>query len=302
MKKSIKIIIIVAVSLLVAGVIAMLIGFGVSGFNFRNLSGYEENTYNVEQPFSSINVSEIDMDVRFILTNDGEAKVKTYEREKLKLNVTVENDVLKITRVDQKKWYEFVGVNFGTYNDNMFTTVYLPTGEYGELTVKTLSGDVSLTKDLSFTSVSVDTLSGDVSGCVNSKGKIGVETVSGDVELFDLSESALTVNTTSGDIEIENSVLQSVAVRSASGELSLEGVKATTFDFHTVSGDIDVERSDAQTVKIETTSGDVECTFLTGKIYNYHTTSGSVRIPASDSNGGACDIKTTSGDIEIRIN
>lgn len=301
MKKSIKILIIVAVSLLVAGAIVMTIGFATTGFSFNNLSGYEETTHTVEQPFECIKISEIDMDVRIVLSNDEAVKIKTYDREKLKLNVSVEDGALKLTRIDEKKWYEFIGVNFGISN-HVITTLYLPAGEYKELTVKTLSGDVSLTKDLSFTSVSVDTLSGDVSGSVNSKGKIGIETVSGDVDLFDLNESTLTVNTTSGDIEVKNSSLASVAVKSTSGELSFEGVIASTFDFYTVSGDVDLERSDANNVKIETTSGDVDCIFLTGKIYDYHTTSGRVNVPQSDSNGGACHIKTTSGDIKIRIN
>lgn len=297
MNKLIKITIITAICLVVAGSVLFLIAAISLGFNFRNANGSAEKTFTVSETFINVNYNSDEYDVWFLPSTDGTVKVQAFEFENNEFKVEVEDGTLKIGRDDQRKWYE----RMQPFNYDYNISVYLPIGEYGELTAKTLSADVNLSKDLSFTYVSIDTLSGDVSGTVNCKGKVGIETASGDVELFGLDGSALTVNTTSGDIDVDNSVLENMAVRSASGELSLENVTATTFDFHTVSGDIELEKCDAQTVKIETTSGGVDCNFLTGKIYNVKTTSGRTRLPQSDASGGTCDVKTTSGDIEIRI-
>lgn len=57
---------------------------------------------------------------------------------------------------------------------------------------------------------------------------------------------------------------------------------------------------DAGSIYIEMTTGGVECSFLTPKAVSAHTTTGSVDVPDSDS-GGSCEIKTTTGDIEVVI-
>lgn len=263
MKKSIKILIIVAVSLLVAGAIVMTIGFATTGFNFKNPSGYEEKTYNVEQQFSKVTVSEIERDVRFAISSDGSVKIKTYETEKLKLDVKVEDGVLKITRVDEKKWYEFIGVNFG-WSDYMATTVYLPAGEYDALNLSVVSGDVNIPNNFTFETAIINSVSGDVKMNANCKVKLEINTVS--------------------------------------GEIDVSGVTAQEIKMNSVSGDIEIENSDASVIDIESTSGDVDCAFNTGKSFLVDTVSGDVRVPQSDANGGTCKVETTSGDIEIRIN
>jgi DUF4097 and DUF4098 domain-containing protein YvlB len=68
----------------------------------------------------------------------------------------------------------------------------------------------------------------------------------------------------------------------------------------TTSGSIRFTRADAATLHLKTTSGSVTGSLLTPKIFYTDTTSGSVDVPKS-TEGGHCEIETTSGSIRITI-
>jgi DUF4097 and DUF4098 domain-containing protein YvlB len=58
---------------------------------------------------------------------------------------------------------------------------------------------------------------------------------------------------------------------------------------------------DAETLILKATSGDVEGTLLSAKKFVTDTTSGEIRVPKSDESAGICEIKTVSGDVQIRV-
>jgi DUF4097 and DUF4098 domain-containing protein YvlB len=93
-------------------------------------------------------------------------------------------------------------------------------------------------------------------------------------------ELDLDVNT--GDVTLTDTV--------ASGNLRAE----------TTTGDVTLTRADAATLHLKTTSGSVKGSLRTPKIFYTDTTSGSVDVPRS-TEGGICEIKTTSGDIRVTI-
>ena len=68
----------------------------------------------------------------------------------------------------------------------------------------------------------------------------------------------------------------------------------------TTTGDVTLTRADAATLYLKTTSGAVTGSLLTPKIFYTDTTSGSVSAPKY-TEGGICEIKTTSGDIRVTV-
>ena len=141
-------------------------------------------------------------------------------------------------------------------------TVYLPEAEYSSLSVKTDTGDVVCNV------------------AVSESVKISTDT--GDVKISDISCETIIAESDTGDISIKNSL--------AAEELNIE----------TDTGDVLIEKSDAAKIFIETDTGDVKGTLLTEKIFTTKTSTGDVSVPKS-SRGGSCEIKTDTGDIEIRI-
>ena len=65
-------------------------------------------------------------------------------------------------------------------------------------------------------------------------------------------------------------------------------------------GDITFDGCDADTIKVKTSTGDVSGTLLTEKIFFTETSTGDIHVPKSMT-GGACEITTDTGDIEISI-
>ena len=68
----------------------------------------------------------------------------------------------------------------------------------------------------------------------------------------------------------------------------------------TSTGDVTFRASDAKSIKVETSTGDVTGSLLTGKAFTTKTSTGDINVP-SNSGTDTCDIRTSTGDIEITI-
>lgn len=151
-----------------------------------------------------------------------------------------------------------------------------------DVELKTTSGGIAVRK-ATLNNLTAEVGSGAISlDSLTVTDTIDVDTTSGAVSLLYVTCAALTAETTSGRIELTDTV--------ASGHISAE----------TGSGSIRLERADAETLSLKTTSGSVKGTLLTPKIFYTDTTSGSVDVPKS-TEGGLCEIKTTSGSIHITV-
>ena len=112
---------------------------------------------------------------------------------------------------------------------------------------------------------------------------------------------SLTVGTISGGLHLSRVTCGSLAMETTSGSIDLTDTAVTTpIQAKTTSGDIRFTRADAATLELKTTSGSVSGSLLTPKIFYTDTTSGSVDVPKS-TEGGLCEIQTTSGSIRITI-
>ncbi len=148
-----------------------------------------------------------------------------------------------------------------------------------------------------------------------------LKTTSGEIRVRTVTLDSLTAHTGSGGIHVESvAVIKTADLATTSGEIALlyttcgtltaetgsgdvelsDSTVATHLQAKTVSGGIRFARADAATLSLKTTSGSVRGSLLTPKIFYTDTTSGSVDVPKS-TEGGLCEIQTTSGSIRVTV-
>jgi DUF4097 and DUF4098 domain-containing protein YvlB len=113
-------------------------------------------------------------------------------------------------------------------------------------------------------------------------GTVRVKTTTGEQSLRRVICGELDLEVNTGDVTLTDSV--------ASGHLRAE----------TTTGDVTLTRADAATLNLKTGSGSVKGSIRTPKVFYADSTSGSIDIPKS-TEGGICEIKTTSGSIHITL-
>lgn len=289
------------------------------GWDFTKLStsSYEKNSYQVEEAYTNISVSTDTADIIFVLSENSQTSVECYERKKEKHSVTVEDGTLVIKAVDTRKWYEHIGIDFGSSK----ITVSLPQKEYEALSIKSDTGDVAIPKELRFESIDIAGHTGDVKNYASTSGGIKVKTTTGKIymegvfaEKLDLTVSTgnvtaldvacagdVTVEVSTGKTCLTNLTCQNLTSSGDTGDILLKNVVATQkFTIERDTGDVKFEGSDAAEIFVETDTGDVTGTLLTQKHFITKTDTGDVRVPDTKE-GGRCEITTDTGDIEITL-
>jgi hypothetical protein len=338
MSKQLKIRLIIAASLVLLGVIIFGGVMTVLKWDFRKLSTvkYETNTYEPGDNFKNISVVTNTADIVFLPSENSKTSVVCYEQQKLKHSVTVNDSSLVIEVVDSRKWYDYIGISFGTPK----ITVYIPQGEYGNLLINTSTGDVEIPKDFKFKSIDVSESTGDVKNYASASELVKLKTGTGDIYVENISAGAIELSVTTGkvtasgvtcdgDINIKvttgktgvSSVkcknlvssgntgrislkdvfaAEKISIERSTGDVSLENSVAGKLSLETDTGDVTLNSCDATEIFVETDTGDVTGTLLSEKVFIAKTDTGKVRVPSSVT-GGRCEITTDTGDIKIEI-
>ncbi|MCR5249398.1 MAG: DUF4097 domain-containing protein [Lachnospiraceae bacterium] len=271
---------VVAGVLLGAGVVICAVAFAVLGCDWNRLSTQEfvTNTYSPDADFRDIRIETDTEDLLFVMTRDGTCKVVCYEDPENLFEVRTENDTLVIDRPEKPR----MGLQFGFYTQSPSITVYLPAKEYGEISLKTDTGDLLLA-ELSASSLRFTSDTGDVTlSGIRLSGNLEIREDTGRVTLQDMSCADLTVRSTTGD--------QTLTDTAASGSMNLT----------TDTGDVRFDGSDAASLQIKTDTGDVTGSLGSDKIFSVKTDTGKIEVPQSGT-GGQCRIETDTGDIRITI-
>lgn len=231
--------IIIAVCLIFVGTIISAIALTNADFDFSTFDTVEteNNTYEITETFSEIDIDSAECDIKLLPATDGVCKVICSESDKISHDVAVENDTLTVKRYDNREWYEHIGI----YSNEMQITVYLPKTDYQKLNIRTVSGDICISD------INVDTFN--------------CKSTSGDVELLNVvALNDFAVKTTSGDIDFAACDCKNISLKSTSGDVEGSLLSGKNFIVDTTSGDIDVPRSSADggECRIITTSGDIE--------------------------------------------
>ena len=304
MKRKGKIALITASVLTGVGFLLLVCALALAGFDLDldvlTIDNMVTNTYEVEQTFDRISISNTDCDLRFQPSQDGTCSVTCHENENISHAVAVENGTLTVTRSDERKWFERWSFNISGSNTEI--VVSLPQDEYDALSINSASGNIYLPGGFTFGDVDIQSMSGDISFLSDATGSVGITSISGEIYVSGINASAAGIRSTSGDIFLgDSSVTGALETGSTSGEIDLDSVVCGQFSARNVSGDVDLVHCDAHELQITSTSGDVSGSLLTGKVFNADTVSGNIELPPSDPAGGLCEVSTTSGDIEFIV-
>lgn len=317
MKK--KIWLIAAAFLVLVG--AILFSVAMSGYHwdFAALSTgkYETHIYEVKEGFSNLSINTDTADILFVLADDGKCKVECYEEEKERHSVAVGEDTLVIDRVDDKAWYDHIGINFGSPK----ITIYLPKTEYTSLFISESTGDIEIPKDFRFADVDISLSTGDVSFFASASNRIKMEADTGTICAENISAGELDLSTTTGRITVANAACQGdAAIEVSTGKASLTDVvcknlvsdgstgdillknvvAAEKISIERGTGDVRFDSSDAAGIFVETDTGAVGGTLLSEKVFIIQTNTGSIDVPKT-TKGGMCEIHTDTGDIKLAI-
>ncbi len=198
MSKKTKLWFIIAVSLILIGCMIFGGAMTILKWDFSRLSTvkYETNTHVVRESFKNISITVNVADIDFVLSEGTNCSVVCHEQANLKHSVTVEDDSLVIEVVDTRKWYEHVGISFGSPK----ITLFLPQGEYRSLFIRSNTGDVKLSREYTFESIDIAGNTGSVTSYASASGSVKINTSTGDILVENISAEGLDLSVSTGKI------------------------------------------------------------------------------------------------------
>lgn len=319
MSKTAKIWLTVAACLIVAGLIIFGGAMTMLDWNFGKLSTdkFETNTYDITESYADISIVTDTAGIVFMPSENEKTTVVCYEKQNEKHSVSVNGNTLKIELLNTKKWYQYIGINFGTPK----ITVYLPTREYGSLQIKESTGAVEIPDNFSFESIDISTSTGAVKSFASAKGDVKIKTSTGAIDVAGISAASIELSVSTGKVsaddvacdgdvlvkvstgksELTNITCKNLISTGSTGSVLLKNVIASEkFSIKRSTGNIKLDGFDAAQIYIETDTGNVTGTLFSSKVFVLETDTGKIDAPKS-TNGGSCEIKTDTGDIKISI-
>lgn len=299
MSRTKKIWLIVAACLCGCGglMMASVFLFGIS-FADMETGKYVTNEYADLGEVRGIAIDTDTADVSFLPSEDGTCRVVCHEETRAKHSVQLTDGLLSVKIHSTRKWYDFINVSF----ESASVTVYLPAGIYETLSVKTDTGDVRVPDKFSFGELDISTDTGDIvcNGAVT--GNVTLATDTGDVHLSATDAGALSVRTSTGNVRVDGTrVSAGLTAKTSTGEITLDGVIAEeAMEITSSTGNVRLSQCDASRLQIKTSTGEVEATLLSEKSVDADSSTGDVDVPRNG-RGGACVIRTSTGDIRVRI-
>lgn len=319
MNRGTKIWIVVAFSLILTG---CMLGGGVMmalNWDFLELSvgGYETNRSLPEGTYGSISISVDTADLSLVPSENGKTEVVCYEQKKVRHSVAVQEGVLVIQTEDTRKWYEQIGLNFGTPK----ITLAIPRGEYEGLKIRTSTGDVSVPQDFRFERIDITGSTGSVKNGASASQELKLKTSTGDIFLENCTAGSLNLSVSTGDVTASKvTCAGDVRIGVSTGKTKLNGLRCKTLNSHGDTGDlmmkdvvaseafsierstghVDLEACDAAAISITTDTGDVKGSLRSEKIFFAESDTGDVDVPKTMT-GGRCEISTDTGDIKLRV-
>lgn len=320
MGKTTKIWLITATSLVVIGIIIFAAVMSKLNWNFVSLNTgkYETNIHEISKEFTNISMDTETADILFALSNDGKCRVECYEEKKVKHSVNVEKDTLIINVIDERAWYDYIGINLTSPK----ITIYLPKSEYASLAIYESVGRIKIPSNFSFNDVDISLSTGDVEFSASASKLVKIEATTGNIcvrntsaDSLDLSAStgAITVsdvtckedtniNLSTGKTNLTNVECKNLISSGSTGNIALNNVIAKEkFLIDRSTGNVKFDNSDANEIFVETDTGDVKGSLLTDKIFFTETDTGKVDVPKTVT-GGKCEITTDTGNIKITVN
>ncbi len=311
--------IVAAVILIALGIIILAGAWIMSGFDFSKFETvkYETRTYTVEADFRNMEIDADDMDVEFKPSDDGEFRLVCLQGEKTNCSAVVENGTLKVAYEDKGSWTDNFGISFKSPS----MTLYLPEREYGDLSIVSDTGDVSIPEDFSFDRADIAVDTGDVVFGASVGGAVTLGTKTGAILFSGDAVGELSLNSGTGNIEIDTvSCAGDVSLSVDTGDARLTGLgcsslsakadtgnirmkdcfAAESMTLRDGTGDISFDNCDAGEISAMVDTGDIKGTLASEKVFLTRADTGDINVPGTVT-GGKCELTVGTGDIEISL-
>ena len=256
MKKATKTALIIAASLVLAGIIIFAAGMTAADWDFQILSNreYTTVTHCVSVGFTDIIINSSNTDITFAVSDDGGCRVVCYEYEKRRHTVSVENGALLITEQKNLVLRDHIGVDFETSN----ITVYLPKGDYGMLNISNKTGDISIPADFHFKNADISVSTGDVN--YNACGEnIKIKASTGDITLAGVNANTITVSASTGDVKLEKCDAATLDIKTNTGDITGTICTEKVFVYKTSTGKVSLPQTQSGgEFRLTTSTGDIK--------------------------------------------
>ena len=187
--------------------------------------------------------------------------------------------------------------NMVSVNRYMYTEIWLPAGYEGEISVKTVSGEISVDRELSLQQkLKLSSTSGDITTKNVAAEQVMIASTSGEVRAGELTAKEIEISTTSRDIRLDKAAGRLLAT-STSGEVTVSDGSGER-KVSTTSGDIRISGIDSK-FSVSSTSGEVTLEGQSG-FGTVGTTSGDTRLSVAQLTGDL-DISTSSGEVTLQL-
>lgn len=302
--KNAKIALVVILCVIILG-LCVLLGYGISGRleGLGNVSWGGSYQLVQEQEFPLSDVSDIRIeytkssnDVAVYEAEGDTVIVREYANyeaaDKELAQIKLQSG--KLTVKGPRRINGFININRYIY-----TEIYLPAGYSGQLNIDTVSGEISISTDLSLEGgLNLASTSGDMyTYSQNIKAKeINAASTSGEIRLSVLEADAVNVASTSGDIWIEKADAP-VSCASTSGEITVSA-GAGNRSMSSTSGDIWVKELSGR-ISVSTTSGEINISGDVG-YGKLGSTSGDVFLSLAGLSGDI-SVNTASGGVTMEL-
>ncbi len=304
MNRGMKIALILAACLVVAGLILGGIALLAGGVQFGNFqigrgsltvrqADLVPKTYEVQGAFRSLDVRGVSGDVELRPASDGRCRVECVECDGWTHKVEVRSGTLYVERETKANVNLLLGMN-----GRDVIEVWLPERDYEALAVSTTSGDVRIPADFRFGVASVASTSGGTDFRAQVGGGLTAAATSGAIAVTDVSCASLSMSGTSGGLYVSGVETGGVSLSCTSGSVSLENVRASgELYVHTTSGDIRMKNVSCRALEMESSSGEKTLTDVVAQEnFKSSATSGALSMTRCDA--GSLHITSTSGEVE----
>lgn len=253
---------IIATVLVACGITVFAGVMSINHWNFTilNTDDLISNEYYITDSFYDISINYGTADIKFVMSKDDKCRVAVKEYSKEKHNVHVENDTLTIEYKDTRKWYEHIGIRFGSPE----IIVYLSKTSCYNLLINGSTGDVT-----------IDSLYMLISN-------IDISTSTGDININMASCENMNIKSSTGDINItDTNCINKLKITASTSDIHFGyPFRAGTIDIKVSTGDVTGFISSPHKFIVTTSTGDIE-------------------VP-KDSSNKICKITTSTGDVKIK--
>lgn len=263
--------------ILLGGIVFIMTACG-NNWSFKTIfSGKdEERVTDISEDFNGIDILTDTADISLLPSEDGNRKIVVNDKKNIKYNVSVENGILKINSVDERKWYERM-FTFGGAS----LVVYLPEGEYASLAINESTGDITVPSDFKF-------------------GNIDIRLSTGHTRLYASATESVKINGSTGGVTVENIACGSLEVKVSTGKITMNNVTCSgDITMKVSTGDAHINNINCKNLTSVGNTGDIKAENLTAtENTSIERSTGCVSINNAEC-AGSLTTRTSTGKTEI---